>query len=311
MFILLDVIFAPLTIVASIYLKLIRRYNVGLFKSRSSISKRIFELIGVFPIINHYYEPYVGKNRPSKPRFLTGLFFSENEQLQFLKNFNYQDELLALSRKPHNRLVYSFSRGPFLSGDAEVLYSMIRLNLPRKVIEIGCGHSSMLIQHAILKNSELDNEYDCEHICIEPYEAPYLKELNVEFVKKSVTEVNLDVFKSLNQGDILFIDSSHIIRPDGDVLYEYLTILPILKPGVFVHIHDIFTPNHYLSEWNVKGVNFWNEQYLLEAFLTCNSEFKIILALNYLKNNYFSDIKRVCPLLDESREPGSIWLKRV
>jgi len=74
----------------------------------------------------------------------------------------------------------------------------------------------------------------------------------------------------------LFIDSSHIIRPQGDVLFEYLEILPILNAGVFVHIHDIFTPKDYLSEWILDGKVFWNEQYLLEAFLSFNTCFKIM-----------------------------------
>ena len=75
--------------------------------------------------------------------------------------------------------------------------------------------------------------------------------MNVELIREKVEDMDLDIFKSLNRNDILFIDSSHIIRPQGDVLFEYLEILPVLKEGVIVHIHDIFTPKDYLNIKNL------------------------------------------------------------
>jgi hypothetical protein len=142
------------------------------------------------------------------------------------------------------------------------------------------------------------------------HEAGYLSKLDVEFIKKPVEQIDLNLFESLEDGDILFIDSSHIIRPGGDVLFEYLEILPRLKKGVYVHIHDIFSPNNYLKEWVENGVNFWNEQYLLEAFLSCNDRFKVVCSVNLLKNSYYANLKEVCPMLSEEREPGSFWMRR-
>ena len=307
----LDIILAPITFFASIWLKLIRRYNVGLFRSRSNISKKIFEFVGVFPITDNYYEPYVGKHRVEKNRLLTGIELKIEEQLVLLEKFNFNDELLALNNLPKNPLIFSFFKGPFRSGDAEICYNVVRFFQPSQIVEIGCGHSSMLMQHAIAKNQEINSNYSCNHICIEPFEAAYLKDLNVDHVKKSVTEMDLGIFKSLNAGDILFIDSSHIIRAGGDVLFEYLTILPVLKSGVLIHVHDIFTPNHYLKQWTADGVNFWNEQYLLEAFLSCNPNFEILLSVNFLKNSHYKALKNVCPILEEDREPGSFWMRRI
>ena len=92
-------------------------------------------------------------------------------------------------------------------------------------------------------------------------------------------------FAKDKKNDILFIDSSHIIRPQGDVLFEYLEILPILNPGVVVHIHDIFSPKDYLDNWIINDHLFWNEQYLLEAFLSFNNNSPFIDGLlNALKN---------------------------
>ena len=101
-----------------------------------------------------------------------------------------------------------------------------------------------------------------------------------------------------------------MIRPQGDVLFEYLQLLPTINKGVIVHVHDIFTPRDYLEEWLKEGVNFWNEQYLLEAFLTYNSEFEILCVVNYLKHNHFKKNSVSCPFLTIKREPGSFWMKR-
>ena len=85
-----------------------------------------------------------------------------------------------------------------------------------------------------------------------------------------------------------FLDSSHIIRPDGDVVKFYLEILPNLKSGVIIHIHDIFTPKNYLANWTFDKVRLWNEQYLLEGILANSKRYEILLSLNYLKNNYYN-----------------------
>ena len=102
-------------------------------------------------------------------------------------------------------------------------------------------------------------------------------------------------FQQLKSNDLLFIDSSHIIRPQGDVLFEYLELLPTLKPGVLIHVHDIFTPRDYPDEWVYKNHCLWNEQYLLEALISFNSGFRIIGALNYLAHNYRNEFAGKCP----------------
>ena len=100
-----------------------------------------------------------------------------------------------------------------------------------------------------------------------------------------------------------------MIRPQGDVLKEYLEIFPQLKPGVFVHVHDIFTPKDYLKSWVVDDVRFWNEQYLLEALLTNTNRYEVIAALNFLKNNHYELFSQVCPYITKEREPGSFYFR--
>jgi hypothetical protein len=123
-----------------------------------------------------------------------------------------------------------------------------------------------MVINAIHENKIESTEYQCQHICIEPYEQPWLEKVDVELKRNKVEELDLSLFNILEENDILFIDSSHVIRPQGDVLFEILEILPILNSGVIIHIHDIFTPKDYLDEWIYQDKKLWNEQYLLEAF---------------------------------------------
>lgn len=140
---------------------------------------------------------------------------------------------------------------------------------------------------------------------------PWLEKVGISVIRKKVEEVELSYFAQLQENDILFIDSSHIIRPQGDVLFEYLELLPSLNKGVIVHIHDIFSPKNHPKQWIQEEVKFWNEQYLLEAFLSHNKDWKIIGALNYLHHNHYNALKSVAPFLTADRESGSFYIQKI
>jgi predicted O-methyltransferase YrrM len=245
---------------------------------------------------------------------LPGLDWNVGEQLDLLKQFHFNDELVGLPLTQQGDLEYFYNNDAFKSGDAEFLYNMVRLFKPRRILEIGSGSSTLMAARGIHQNHSDDPSYTCEHVCIEPYEAQWLEKLGVTTIREPVEQLDKSLFRRLEKNDILFIDSSHMIRPQGDVLFEYLEILPILQPGVLIHVHDIFTPKDYLEEWICQEVRFWNEQYLLEAFLSFNTEFKIIGALNFLKHRYPKELASCCPVLGDQidmREPGSFWMRRV
>ena len=130
-------------------------------------------------------------------------------------------------------------------------------------------------------------------------------------LRDRVETVDQSVFVSLNAGDILFIDSSHVIRPQGDVLCEFLEIMPALKKGVIVHIHDIFTPRDYPHAWVVEKVRLWNEQYLMESLLSGNPHWKIIGAVNFLKCDHYQQLQQACPYVTKESVPGSCYLEKV
>src|SRR5690606_33408648 len=121
----------------------------------------------------------------------------------------------------------------------------------------------------------------------------------------------IEFFSQLGENDILFIDSSHVLHATSDVRYEYLEILPTLKPGVLVHIHDILLPADYFRSWLVTDLHFWNEQYLLQAFLAFNESFRTLWAGSYMHLKHPKALERAFGHYDSSvRWAGSYWIRR-
>jgi predicted O-methyltransferase YrrM len=306
----MDVLAAPLTYTSAQWLKLLRSAGV----QRLPVSRAVFASVGVFPIRDHYYEPVFHprhlREPLDQPRRLPGLDLDVEGQKALLAKFQYQDELKAFPWSPGPSLGFAFNNRSFGPGDAEILYSMIRHHRPRRIVEIGSGNSTLMAVAAVRSNHELDRKYSCEHLCIEPYEMPWLEQTGVTVVRERVEDVGMEPFLALEAGDLLFIDSSHMVRPQGDVLREFLEILPMLKPGVVVHVHDIYTPRDYPEKRLRDEVRFWNEQYLLEALLSGGSNLRVIAALNFLKHDHPEVLNRCCPVLaaHPEAEPGSFWM---
>jgi hypothetical protein len=306
-----DLVLVPFVYPAAWLLKQIRRAGVGDLRH----CKNALLNVGVFPIRNHYYEPQFDYRQPkpdfSQDRNLPGIDWNISEQLKMLSRFSFAHELADIPDEKPETLQFYWNNPMFKAGDAEYWYQLIRTIQPRRIFEVGCGNSTLLAIDAIRRNQQDNPNYACEHICIEPYETPWLEEAGVSVVRRKIEEIELSFFSKLQENDILFIDSSHIIRPQGDVLFEYLELLPSLNPGVIVHIHDIFSPKNYPQSWIEDAVSFWNEQYLLEAFLSDNSSWKIIGSLNYLHHHHYEKLKSVAPFLMPKHEPGSFYIQKV
>jgi len=305
----IDVFLSPFSFAGAILFLVMRKIGIERFR----LSKRILMKVGVFPIREHYTEPMFNPKRlrysMDRDRELAGVELNIEEQLAILDRFHFSDELVSFPLEKRNEAEFYYHNGYFQAGDAEYLYNLIRLCKPRKLVEVGSGYSTLMAINAILANKKEDAGYNCEHICIEPYERDWLGQLEVKLVRQLVEKSDKSLFSELDANDILFIDSSHIIRPQGDVLFEILEILPILRPGVFVHFHDVFTPKDY-PNWGF--THFLNEQYLVEAFLSFNSDFKVAGAVNYLKHHYFTELSSKCPILrnEPNSKPGSFWIIR-
>ena len=308
---LVDLVLLPAVALAGVVLKAARR--IGLHRLRAC--RAVLLKVGVLPVRRHYYEPFVDpatlRKRLDAERPLPGIDWNIPLQLRLLEEMRYADELADLATPRTGQFEFRLDNGSFESGDAEFLYQLIRARKPRRLFEIGSGNSTLIARRAIARNCEESPEYSCKHLCIEPFEAPWLEECGVITLRERVEDVDRALFLELEAGDLLFIDSSHVIRPQGDVLAEYLEILPTLRPGVIVHVHDVFSPRDYPEEWVSKRLWLWNEQYLLEAFLSGNRTWKVIGALNLLSHRHFDALRKVCPYLTRDREPGSFYIEKM
>jgi hypothetical protein len=305
-----DILLLPAVFLAALLFKKLRSAGISSFP----FCKKVLLSIGVFPVIDHYYEPLFNAKhlRMSlyEDRNLPGIAWNVDEQLALLADFCFSGELRDVPAEKTGAPGFYMNNRSFASGDAEFWYNILRLKKPRTLIEIGSGFSTQIAIRALRHNADDAPGYSCRHVCIEPYEMPWLESTGVEVVRKKVEEVDKSIFSGLGENDVLFIDSSHVIRPQGDVLIEYLEILPTLKKGVIVHVHDIFSPKDYLQEWIAGEVKFWNEQYLLEAFLTNNKEWEIVGALNFLCHRHFGLLREKCSFLTPDREPGSFYIRK-
>lgn len=197
-------------------------------------------------------------------------------------------------------------------GDAEILYALVRDLRPRRIIEIGAGYTTLVIAEALRRNAA-DEGRRSDFLSIEPHPPDWLRPGPAELDRMLATplqEVPLATFEALEAGDLLFIDSSHVVKTGSDVVYEFLEILPRLAPGVFVHVHDIYLPRDYPRKWLEESRFFWNEQYLLQAFLSGHSGFEVVLATNAL---YRADpggfAKEIPSCGRHGAAPSSFWMQ--
>lgn len=301
----IDVFLLLFIIPSSIAMYFFRRYS-----HKFTYTKKYLNLIGVFPVLNHYYEPQFNFENFDKDiiRNLPGIKLNPENQLKNLNKLVNLDEVKNL-KLDHGLTNYNFKINNkfFNSSDAEIYYQMIRYFKPKQIIEIGSGHSSLIALEAVKKNKEIDNIFT-KIKCIEPYENKWLENYELEIIREKVEKLDAKFFLSLEQNDFIFIDSSHMIKPSGDILKIYLEILPILSKGVIIHIHDIFTPKNYPEKWIINENKFWNEQYLVEILLRNNTEIEVFLMLNYLKNNFYKELKKKSFYLEKTDEPSSIYL---
>jgi hypothetical protein len=264
--------------------------------------KRYFELwqergYHVTPV--HFYEPIpdtrtlrdaLWVSRPSAP----GVRLDAEGQAQLFESLGA--EFLAEWPPPGS---FDPDNGSFEAVDAFVAYGLLRRHRPRRVVEIGSGWSSLLIAAALARNG------GGNHTIVDPYPSP-LVERGPEIVREQVQTVAGERFDELAENDVLFVDSSHVVAAGSDVQRIVLDVLPRVRAGVLVHFHDIFIPDEYPRAWAERDRWFWNEQYVLQAFLAFNDAFDVLWASHYM----YATRPDVVGLLPGSGDGGSLWLRR-
>jgi predicted O-methyltransferase YrrM len=239
---------------------------------------------------------------------IPGVDLNANGQLALLKEFEkYYDELPFDKDIPGLR--YQFENGFYSYTDGIILYSMMRHLNPSKIIEVGSGFSS-----ALMLDTKEHFGMDSELLFIEPYPErlnSLLRESdkkNCSVIVEKVQDVNPEVFATLGKNDILFIDSSHVLKTGSDLHYLLFEILPIIQPGVFIHFHDIFYPFEYPKRSVFAGRN-WNENYFLRAFLMHNAGYKVRFFSHFMFSFHASAFERM-PLC-YNNGGGHLWIEKL
>ena len=311
---LFDVLGSPLLAVSLLVGRVYR--SVG--SQRTPVARWLYDRIGVMPVRDHFYEPLVAPRRHvarplAEPRALPGVELRTGDQLELLSRLRYGGELTAIASAPAEGLAPFYDNGFFGPGDAEVLHSLVRHLRPKRFVEVGSGHSTRFVRNALDHNRREDPSATCDHVCVEPYANRWLEQLGARVVRERVEHVPLHVFTSLGRGDVLFIDSSHVARPQGDVTNLFQQVVPRLASGVVVHVHDVFTPRDYPHDYVFLRRRLWTEQYLVETLLAHSTHLRVLLAVNHLHHDQPDALAAVCPVLarGSAHEPSSLWLEVV
>ncbi len=276
----------------------------------------------------HFYSPIpdlaevradAGNVFAKDTRDLGAIDLNEGGQVALIQSLRqYHDDQPFPSEKQGGYRYY-FENPAFSYFDAIVFYGLLRHLRPRRVIEVGSGYSSCLM----LDTNEryFGNAITCTFI--EPY-AGLLRSLmkagdstSNTILETRVQQAPIDSFLELNDGDILFIDSSHISKTNSDVNYLIFKVLPRLKQGVWIHFHDIFYPFEYPAEWIYQG-RAWNEAYILKAFLQHNRAYSIECFNSFLELFHRDTLEKVMPKclqfpkqVSVPTSAQSIWLKKL
>lgn len=268
----------------------------------------------------HHYSPYPSlrdvKMRHDAlfrhPPAVPGVVLSAEQQCNFLHELIsiYGGGTPSFPERATSGYRYYFSN-PFYSYlDGMILHLMLRKVMPRRVIEVGSGHSSAMI----LDTAERCLREPCLLTCVDPFPTRLLRQLrhddrmHCRVISGSVQDVPMGEFEALEEGDILFIDSSHVMKTGSDVEWVFRSILPVLKRGVWIHFHDIYYPFEYLPSQVFSGYAY-NEAYCLRSFLQFNEAFKIKLFSSYLWR-CFPESYAAFPAELRQAEPCAIWIQR-
>ena len=231
---------------------------------------------------------------------LAGIDFDLPRQLAFLEG---QRQYLAELASPAENPSYP-------PADSAVLHAIVRGVRPRRIVELGSGHSTLVAAAAALANEREDAPVD--YRAYDPFPKVVGRSLAglTELVPTRAEDLPLALFEELGENDILLVDTTHTVKTGGDVNHIVLDVLPRLRAGVLVHFHDIFLPWEYPRVWAEDYGLYWAEQYLLQAFLSMNDGFEVVCALYALSREQPNRVRELVPAWREGSVPGAFWIRR-
>lgn len=247
----------------------------------------------------------------ARPDALAGIDLRESAQLDLLSSISgtLADSASSWPIRPDPDWRYHSSNPQFGLPDASVVAALADHLRPRRYLEVGSGWSTA----ALLDARQRWSAGAPTHITsIDPYPERLHSLLRdedaINVVSETVQRAPIDWFLELERDDILFIDSSHVVKVGSDVHHLFNRVLPVLAPGVWIHIHDIFWPFEYAMPWFEEG-RAWNEAYLVQAFLSFNDAFEIQLFNNWLSVAHRDELAAISPPLADG-SAVSLWLTR-
>jgi len=228
-----------------------------------------------------------------------------------------KDNIDEIIQQRRQNFEYSLFSGSFEWMDARMFYYFIQKHKPSQIIIYDNSIDTTLLALNTIKMFNLSTKV----VCINNTNSSILKSLHkdnqIQLIEENVYDIDINLFLNLQPNDIFFIDSSHVGKVNSDVLWYLMNVLPKLKKGVFVQIHDIFLPNDYSADW-IKQGRFWNEQYFLYSFLQGNANYKINFSVSYALEKYNAELAKIQKNCYESNfghiytfGGGSIWLEVV
>lgn len=282
--------------------------------------------LGFLPLPVHYYSPVPDIRDLERRRFwerrseLAGVAFRPEAQLSWLARLggDHGRECTWAAHGTGTPGEFYTENSTFSYGCAASTHVVLRHFQPKKVIEIGSGFSSMVISEALRKNGRDITGHPPEYTIVDPYPGGGTGSwvpAEAHLIRQRVELLDISFFETLSQNDVLFIDSGHTVRTGGDVNFLYLEVLPRLKSGVVIHVHDVPLPGDYPEIYftNPRFRMFWTETYLLQAFLCFNSAFEILLAMGYLMDDHMEAFKAAFPHFDphvHQLRSSSFWMRR-
>jgi SAM-dependent methyltransferase len=271
----------------------------------------------LFPI-GHFYSPIADpediqsrRDVIFRPRSGTpGVDYRIDDQLALIKTLApHVAQIDYPTEKPSDPTTYFYGNDQYPVLDADFLYAALCHFRPKNMIEVGSGFSSLIT--ADVNRRVLDGAIN--FTCVEPYPRQFLLD-GVDgisqLVVSKVEDLELSFFDQLGDGDLLFIDSSHVSKVGSDVNYLFFEVIPRLRPGVMVHIHDIFLPDEYPEQWALHQNRNWNEQYVLQAFMQYNSEWNVLWAAHLMGTRHTKEVRQVFSRYPDLGGGGSFWIQR-
>ncbi len=293
--------------------KVIKQQVRGMYQYYTKVMLASFRklLVQYYPILlgyPHHPEVRWGHGKPPHPELYDLINRSRGRYIETLRSFQQYEDLLSKITldEPESAEEPHWMNGWLPAFDGLGIYGFISSLKPKRYIEIGSGNSTKFAKRAIR-----DHGLDTKITSIDPYPRAEINLLCDKVIRQPLQELDMTLFNELESGDILYVDGSHYCLQNSDVTVIFMELLPRLKSGVIVEIHDIFLPYDYHPEWKER---YYSEQYMLAVALLLGDRFEVMLPNAFLTED--NELKAILdPMLDRinmpkiNRHGGSFWMK--